>query len=236
MNWPKKRILCGIVLVLLMLCLILILNHNLALPNTVKKYEKEYGNLILGKRLLSCGDVLFVRETPEGHWMEYSYELADIIEKKSFGTDVWNVYQWCNWDVYNPNSENMDYTLVPLFNNGETETIPDDCYLGNGAYFTWYGNDVPTLDYIIVVTPTILYSEKGNSVLPYHVPQKEWDIPFDTLSTVAIEVPGEDTTKGYPAWYFVIPRSEITSDYRLYYGDYVLTGDDLLHFRWGAQK
>lgn len=56
--------------------------------------------------------------------------------------------------------------------------------------------------------------------------------PEDNLGTVPMEVFDADWNEGYPAWFFVLDPAEITEDYELRYGDFILTGMDILTDSW----
>ena len=57
-------------------------------------------------------------------------------------------------------------------------------------------------------------------------------VPTDTLNSSPMEAMKSDWNDGFPTWFFVIEADQITEDYALQYGDFVLTGKDLLTNTW----
>ena len=57
-------------------------------------------------------------------------------------------------------------------------------------------------------------------------------LPKDTLGTKALRFQQNDWHNGYPLWIFAIPLDQIDESYELCFGDYVLTGNDILNHTW----
>lgn len=56
--------------------------------------------------------------------------------------------------------------------------------------------------------------------------------PEDTLGTKALKYQQKGWNNGYPLWIFAIPLEKIEESYELHFGDYVLTGNDILNHSW----
>lgn len=76
-------------------------------------------------------------------------------------------------------------------------------------------------------------------VTPNHsigIPYQESDFyniePSDSLNSEPMKICLEDWELGDPFWFYVVPLENITEDYELRYGNYVLTGADILSGSW----
>ena len=56
--------------------------------------------------------------------------------------------------------------------------------------------------------------------------------PYDTLGTEPLTVHDPNWYKDYPMWVFDVPMEEIDETYALTYGDWVLTGEDIMNHTW----
>ena len=56
--------------------------------------------------------------------------------------------------------------------------------------------------------------------------------PEDTLGTKPLKFQQKSWNNGYPLWVFAIPLEKIDESYALRFGEYVLTGNDILDHTW----
>ena len=79
---------------------------------------------------------------------------------------------------------------------------------------------------LIVVTPNRVIGQSYQESEYYQVE------PSDSLNSTPLKVHQEDYMLGDPFWFYVIPIEKITEDYELRYGEFVLTGTDILTNSW----
>ena len=60
-------------------------------------------------------------------------------------------------------------------------------------------------------------------------------IPSDSLSNKPLLIHDIDWEHNFPAWIFVVPKDKLDGTYELHYGEYVLTGNDILSGTWTPQ-
>ena len=56
--------------------------------------------------------------------------------------------------------------------------------------------------------------------------------PSDSLNSVPMKIYRQEWMGGYPTWVYAISLEKITEDYELRYGEFVLTGTDILTDSW----
>ena len=133
-----------------------------------------------------------------------------------------------------PEEKDFDYNIITI-EDGEIvakeylfyEDYVPIFYDQEGAYsvFIEYDGYAGT-DYLVYVAPNMNYGRSFKTT-----PDRDY-VPYDTLKTKPLFIQDENYQKNCPVWIFDLDRSTITENYELHYGDFVLTGKDLLSFSW----
>jgi hypothetical protein len=62
-------------------------------------------------------------------------------------------------------------------------------------------------------------------------PDKDY-VPYDNLNTEPLIIQDKDYQGNCPVWIFDLSAESVDENYELHYGDYVLTGKDLMSGSW----
>lgn len=117
-----------------------------------------------------------------------------------------------------------DNVETRIFYRGDWEQL-DDFYFPSS--FQYYTNPVNgEIDVLIAVGQN---HQRGTS---YQASTDDKDTPEDSIGTEPLCFRQKTWNEGYPLWFFAVPLDEIDRDYTLRYGNYVLTGDDILSQSW----
>ena len=81
-------------------------------------------------------------------------------------------------------------------------------------------------DYLVFVTPDMHYGWTYETS-----PDREY-VPYDTLNTKPLMIQDAEYQSNCPVWIFDLAAASVNEKYELHYGDYVLTGKDLMSGSW----
>lgn len=85
-------------------------------------------------------------------------------------------------------------------------------------------------DYLVFVTPDMHYGWTYETS-----PDREY-VPYDTLNTKPLMIQDEEYQSNCPVWIFDLAAASVNEKYELHYGDYVLTGNDLVSRSWNPPE
>lgn len=117
-----------------------------------------------------------------------------------------------------------DNVQTRIFYREDWEQQQDIEYPSSFQYYQNPEND--KIDVLIAVGQNYEEQEK------YTESDNDKLLPKDTLGTKALRFQQNDWHNGYPLWIFAIPLDQIDESYELCFGDYVLTGNDILNHTW----
>lgn len=209
-------------------------------------YLEKYEDSIYDSRELSSGGLLLVKNAELEPGQRLSVFDAEELHYFLSRLEVWvengkpqvntESIQWADewpdrdlgkepvWIFYEPQAEVLEE------DNGSDS---DNTVYYDSHFFLLDGEQ--GRDVVIVVTPPMSRQLSAYS-------ESSWYgiTPFDSLDTVPMKVSDERTGLhstelwhfGYPVWIFVVPEKDINETYELRYGDYVLTGTDILAGVW----
>lgn len=131
----------------------------------------------------------------------------------------------------------FSYDLLSIF-DGEIDS-EEEVFRQNDAVDIFYmkeeGNSFSSFvvykgyigtDYLIFVTPDMHYGWTYETS-----PDRDY-VPYDTLNTKPLMIQDEEYQSNCPVWIFDLAAASINEKYELHYGDYVLTGKDLMSRSW----
>ena len=144
---------------------------------------------------------------------------------------TFNEYQIGNVAIQAVDGE-LQYKMVFLYDdNVETRIFyREDWERQNGiiypSSFQYYTNPLnEKVDVLIAVGQ--------NYEIDQSYPEAEDGLtPEDTLGTKPLKYQQKSWNNGYPLWVFAIPLDKVDESYALRFGEYVLTGNDILDHSW----
>ena len=85
-------------------------------------------------------------------------------------------------------------------------------------------------DYLVYVCPDMSFGRTFETT-----PDRDY-VPFDTLDTKPLMIQDENYQGNCPVWIFDVPAQSVDESYELHYGDFVLTGSDLMSNSWSPPE
>ena len=105
----------------------------------------------------------------------------------------------------------------------------DPSFPESPSRYLYWPKENPT-EVIILITPAKVFYE------PYE--ESEWYgvEPADSLQTKPFRIQDPDWYEGFPVWIFDVPLDQITPEYSLTFGHFLLTGEEILNKTWTWQR
>ena len=181
-----------------------------ALDAEIQSMRQRKDYLLAYQKLHAGGYLCVLDNSPEDNPYDFKFITYNILTIK-YGRPVFDF-------------DGEDVIAAIGANDGLVDIFLE-YHRGSNSYFFRYKSYNGT-DILIFVMPNVNTGETYEEST-----EKDW-VPYDTLDTDPFYFQDKMHHRNYPVWIFDIPEDSIDESYELHFGDFVLTGMDILSGTW----